>query len=381
MLSDPDSLAPPGTSQPVLRYALPVGNETRWSDLLAVLIATDPEPLIALLELDAAPKRVQVGREIAISAADRPDILIQNDGRTLAVIEVKVLAGLGPRQLDRYIEAAPDAERYALIMPAHLPIHLPAAGRWLPVTWESVLDAYQRSSNQWVVQTAVAWLEHLGDCIPAVGADTPWNALRPGEDFVIALRTRMSWIYRSIHPKSPIEHDLTTSSAGVSSVTRMCLPAQKDGYWVVLEAEERLPVRDYPKYAATVPENKVQGPSVRISLLQQDVITSAQFDWDYLLAMWPLMAAARADWVTASARPRAPHDRAGHQAIIAKGAPPYLGVGFGEGQTKQSAQCLFGARFQLPPDVTLVEVVKTLESTADLLINMADVIPPVPAQT
>lgn len=125
------------------------------------------------------------------------------------------------------------------------------------------------------------------------------------------------------------------------------MAARKPGYWVMVEAEERLPVRDYPKDASALSRRQLRGPSVRVSLLQQGVSTSADFDWDYLLAMWPLMKNARADWVTAAARPRAEHDRENYQAMIGGGGPRYLGIGFGEAQTRQSKQCLFGARFQL----------------------------------
>ena len=87
------------------------------------------------------------------------------------------------------------------------------------------------------------------------------------------------------------------------------------------------------------------------------------------------MAAARNDWVRKSARPKAAHDRVGWQGIVQRGAPAYLGIGFGEGQIKRSQECMFGARFQLGPDVRLAEVVEALEQTASLMVDMAAVIP------
>lgn len=62
--------------------------------------------------------------------------------------------------------------------------------------------------------------------------------------------------------------------------------------------------------------------------------------------------------------------------MVAKGGPKYLGFGFGEAQTKINGQCMFGARFQLPPDITLGGLVTTLEETAGLLLQMAQVQPP-----
>jgi hypothetical protein len=35
-----------GVQTPILRFALPLQSETHWSDLLAILIATDPVRLV-----------------------------------------------------------------------------------------------------------------------------------------------------------------------------------------------------------------------------------------------------------------------------------------------------------------------------------------------
>jgi hypothetical protein len=48
-----------------------------------------------------------VHREVAVDSANRPDIVLTADGIRVAVIEVKVLAGLGPRQLAGYQTAEP----------------------------------------------------------------------------------------------------------------------------------------------------------------------------------------------------------------------------------------------------------------------------------
>jgi hypothetical protein len=84
---------------PVLKFALPLGNEARWSDLLAVLIATDPAPISAVLGLRHDPSTLAVHREVAVDSTSRPDIVLAVEGGRVAVIEVKVLAGLGANQL------------------------------------------------------------------------------------------------------------------------------------------------------------------------------------------------------------------------------------------------------------------------------------------
>jgi hypothetical protein len=319
----------------------------------------------------AAP---HVRREGRGTGRDRIDLLVRDGDRLRAVVEVKVLSGLGRRQLERYRQAHPDADDYLLVFPERLPTHVAQDAGWRPLTWDQLLDAFTESPHPWVAQTAAAWREHLDIALPAVDATTRWNALRVGEDFVVAMRTRMSWVYDHLDPPAGIGHDLVESSAGVSWVARMNTPARDDEYVIRVEAEENLPVRDYPKYAGE--RTVVRGPSVKVCLVQTGVTTSARFNWDYLLALWRVMAAARADWVTAPARPKAAHDRAGWQAMVAAGGPPYLGIGFGEAQARRSHECMFGARFQLPADIELAAVAGALHATATLMLDLARIEPP-----
>ncbi len=342
--------------------------------MLAVLLATDPQPLGRILGLGDPLTEVSVRREVAVDAANQPDIVVEHVGQRLAVIEVKVLAGLDVTQLNRYLAAVPDASVYVLVFPERLAIDTADAPRWRGITWESLLHAYQGSTNSWVATCAAAWSEHLDRSLPNVGADTVWNGLADGEDFVIAMRARMSWVHGQLAPPAPIEHDLVASAAGVSWVVRLYANAQAPGYQVMVDVEENLPVRDFPKYAG--PESRQpRGPSIKVCLLQHGVSTSAGFDWSYLLGMWPLMNAARRDWVTNPAKPRAKHDQAGHQGMVANGGPPYLGIGFGEAQTKISRACMFGARVQLPPNVRLGDLTTSLRDLEQLILDMAKVDP------
>ena len=73
----------------------------------------------------------------------------------------------------------------------------------------------------------------------------------------------------------------------------------------------------------------MRGPEALVALVQEDVRTSAGFDWQYLASMWPLMVATRTDWLQ-TARPRAAHDRAARTAMIAAGGSAALGAGYGE---------------------------------------------------
>ena len=102
--------------------------------------------------------------------------------------------------------------------------------------------------------------------------------------------------------------------------------------------------------------------------------TSAGFDWDYLLRLWPVMDQARTDWAAPPPpRPKAVHDREGYQRIVAAGAPPFLGIGFGEAQTKINQFCMFGARIQFPPGSTLAEIKSEVAALAELTLKLAQV--------
>ncbi|MEV6236542.1 PD-(D/E)XK nuclease family protein [Lentzea sp. NPDC051838] len=359
--------------QPPVRHLVPLGAENRWSDLIAAMIESDPEPVAELLGLGDSPQRVVVQREVPVRKRDRIDLVITVGDEKRCVAEAKVLSGLGLDQLHRYRTAVPDAAHYVLISPERLPIDAAESSGWRSVYWEDLLRAMADSKVAWISETASAWLSYVDQAMPRLSADTRWNDLRDREPFVIAMRARMAWVYRRLRPPSAVEHDLVSSSAGQSWVARLYTPAKKTGYWIYVEAEERLSVRNYPKFAGDPRWGSVIGPSVKVCLMQKEVQTSAGFDWAYLHSLWPTMAAARKDWVTSSAKPRAAHDRAAWEQMVAEGGPRHLGIGFGENQARQRGQCMFGARFQLPADATLGTIAAELNATTQLLLDLAAV--------
>nr|MDT0659103.1 PD-(D/E)XK nuclease family protein [Micromonospora sp. DSM 115978] len=361
---------------PAIGFALPLDSENRWSDLLAMLVATDPRPLCELAGTDVDdPEKLLVRREVAIGSGNRLDIVVEHDGKPLIVIEVKVLAGLGRNQLKRYREAEPTAEAYLVVYPQRLVVDVAAAAPWRGLSWEEILGAYAGSTNAWVATCATAWLSHLDKSLPKVAANTGWDQLDAGENFILAMRARMSWIHGQLDPPSPIEHDMIGSAKGVSWVVRLLTDAHVEGYRVLVEVEERLPVQNFPKHADKSWQQPF-GPSIKVCLLQRNVKTSATFNWDYLLAMWPVMQKSRPDWVPNAPRPKAEHDIDGYRRMVDAGGPRFLGIGFGEAQAKMSGACMFGAKVHLAPTVKLYEVVKTLEDMYQLIVEMAAVAPP-----
>ncbi len=154
--------------------------------------------------------------------------------------------------------------------------------------------------------------------------------LQCGDNFILAMRTRMAWVYQQLRPAAPVT-DLVGSSSGVSWVTRMHVSTAQPDYWVRLEAEERLPNRVYPKFVGQQVHRPL-GPLVKVR----------------------------------PARPRAKRGREGWQRMVAAGAPSFLGFGCGDAQTRLTGECMFGARIQLPANVTLGEVVVELDSSGGI---------------
>jgi hypothetical protein len=81
------------------------------------------------------------------------------------------------------------------------------------------------------------------------------------------------------------------------------------------------------------------------------------------------MEQARTDWVRNAARPRAVHDREGYQRMVAAGALPFLGVGFGEANAKINNACMFGARIQFPADGKLAGISREIAAIANLRLT------------
>ena len=354
-----------------MRHLLPFDNENRWSDLLAVFIERDPRA--AAVAFDWTEAEVMVTREAPGEGKDRIDIVARIGGDLVGVIEVKVLGVLGRSQLERYRRALPGAECYALVFPHRMPVT--TTDGWHPFTWESVLDAFAASSVPWVAETAIAWREHLESSLPHVDSMTVWNEFNEGENFPLAVRARCSWVYNQLSPPVGVELMIVQSGAGVSPVVKMTTPAAREGYFIAIEFEERLDSREWPGTAPN-PAPSVMGPSVKVCLVQTGVGTSASFDWDYLLALWPTMSAARTDWVTEKPKKRAPHDKAGYLRMVAAGGPPYLGIGFGEAQAVKSNDCMFGARIQFAANITLGELVAAMKDLETLLQDLGAVAAP-----
>jgi len=356
-----------------LRFLVPLENENRWTDLLAVLIATDPVPAARPLRLgNITGRQVTVAREVRAGAGARVDLEVFVDGRLRTVLEAKVLSGLGPSQLARYGTAYPGAGTYLVVHPARLVIDPGAGSDWRAISWEVLLAPFTRSPNPWVAETSAAWLDHLSTVLPNVNAHTRWNRLRPGDSIPLVMRARMSWVYSRLKPPAPLVADFMASGGSKAWVARIQMPAPAAGYVVAAEIEDAS-ARSWPARFEPDGPNPVTGPRVWVGLRQHGVDGSEGFNWDYLAALWPLMRSSGNDWMATRPGLPAEHDRAAWHHI---GAPLGLGYGFGHREATKRGVCMFGGRIRLPADIRLGNLVDELQEVAELLLTMAAQRPP-----
>lgn len=268
-----------------LSFIVPGASENRWSDLLAVLLTSDPAPLASLLgvEFDTVRREVSVPG-LTGRAADRLDLLLLRAERPVAVIEVKLLSDLGPQQLTRYLAAFPDVGTYCVLHLGGLPVNLRSAHPWRSLTWEAVLDAYAASHNAWVSTTARAWRAQLAPLVPVVDATTVWNDVPDdGAGMELALRARVAWLSRRMDSWCEVDHDLDPSSGGGNWAVRMWAATSTPHHFVIAEIQEGMTAYEWKPDPARPYRQRLRGPVVLLGVLQDSVTTSAGFDWSLLL--------------------------------------------------------------------------------------------------
>lgn len=366
--------------EPDLSFVVPGWNENRWSDLLASLIQTDPAPMAELI--GAGPDTVR--REVAVPdetsrKSDRIDLLLTHGDRQVAAIEVKVLSDLGLDQLARYTSALPDAEARYVLHLASLPVNTTTTPGWHELSWEAVLAAYSASEHPWVAATAKAWLSQLDVLVPAVDEDTVWNDV-PDDPraFELALRARIAWLAHHLDG-STLEKDIVQSSGGGIWVLRFWADTAVSNLRVKVEVQKGMTAYEWRPDAAVPCRDRLKAPAPVVSLRLSDVDTSESFNWNLLrLVFAENVLGANGDplpdwpWQLTPANPRHPVDRAAWNAMVAAGGPKWLGKGFGMAvATKAYRECLFGARMQFPPTLTLGEIRDELLRLEPLVLAMS----------
>lgn len=367
----------PDPARPNLTFVVPGASENRWSDLLATLIATDSRPMSTLLgvDFDAVHREVVVGS--AGRRSDRLDLLLTHGSRRVVAIEAKILSDLGPQQLQRYGAAFPDVSQRRVLHLGRIPVDLRTAPGWSSLTWEEVLSAYAASSHEWVATTAGAWLAQLSELVPSIDSATVWNEVPDGvAEMELALRARVAWLYGRLTSWCSLEHDMTPASGGGNWAIRMWAPAARTAdHLVTAEFQEGMTAYQWAQQE-TPYRDRLRGPVVIVGLRQDGVTTSAHFDWELLHQMFAEHvlddeAMQHWEWQSTSASPRHAIDKQNWQAMVAAGAPRWLGKGWGMKVAQDQGSCLFGARIQLLPTQTLGELESTLRDIEYMVKRMA----------
>lgn len=359
-----------------LRFLLSINSENGWSDLLATLLEADPVTTRGLLGLEANVP-LTVRREVAKSrgrkASDRPDLIVESDGRIIAVIEVKLLAGLGAEQLERYWSYVPELDRascrFVAVSLQRIRLNTAHASEWQNLTWEELIACYVSSPVTWVSETAAAWLSHIDSRVPTVAGETVWNETE-NIDLYLALRLRAAFIFDNVAVPSGSVKSLLEIGSGGLYVAIVDAPIRGSSYSVRWETTESLPTQDVGRLT----DGKgLRGVEMRFFLVQREVTTSRNYDWDHLSLLWHtyLESETWIPWRKNPPQKRVQWERDGIARLEALGSPKFLGSGYGEGQAKLSGEVEFGARFVLPPTTTLAEATTVLSRVALIGSRMA----------
>jgi hypothetical protein len=215
--------------------------------------------------------------------------------------------------------------------------------------------------------------------VPAVDANTVWNDVpddAPGME--LALRARIAWLSRQLDCWCTLPHDIEPSSGGGTWAVRIWTTSRASGHLVTAELQEGMTAYEWKPDPNKPYRERLRGPVVLLGLRQDDVDTSANFAWAELHSMFvehvlDENGTARDDraWHLTAARPGDAIDRANWEAIVAAGAPRWLGKGWGMKVAKSAQSCLFGARFQIPPDSTLGYIDAELRRLEPVIARMA----------
>ncbi len=171
---------------------------------------------------------------------------------------------------------------------------------------------------------------------------------------------------------------MVPSSGGGNWVARMWAPASAPGHRVTAELQEGMSAYEWRPDPKRPYRARFRGPVVLLGLRQDEVTTSADFDWKLLHRLYAEHVlddhgAPQDDrlWQTTPPKPTDPIDRANWQSIVAAGAPKWLGKGWGMKVAKSGQACLFGGRFELMPNSTLGEIDAELQRLQPLIKRMA----------
>lgn len=357
-----------------LSSLLPFESASRWGDTLTALARTDPGMLARALgvhEVAQEGRTWSVHREVPWDRANLPDIVLRDqDGAVRVVVSAVVLGDFTVTRLARYQQTRPGADDYVVLTPRVFGERVPPEG-WRWRAWEDALAVFAGSSDLWSRETALWWLDEIQHALPSVDGATAWDDVsgrRVGRGIGASVRARLLWLDEQVPRVSGVERTLHGSSGDNGWILELRAATGQQGYSVVVECEEQLS----PRYF-TDPDAVPRGLTAFVALELSGVRSSRDFDWDYLLALWHVMSDSGQAWTGNPARPKAPHDLAGQRSILERGAPAFLGAGYGEKNAQDHGCCLFGARIRFAGDATMAHLRDQVERLSVLAAQLAQV--------
>jgi hypothetical protein len=129
-------------------------------------------------------------------------------------------------------------------------------------------------------------LSQLASLVPVVSALTVWNVPDDPAGFELALRTRVAWLASQMDMWCDLEHDIVPSSGGGNWAARMWASCSAEGHFVTAEVQEGLTAYEWRPDPDRPYRDRLPGPVVLLGLRQEDVTTSADFDWSLLHRMF-----------------------------------------------------------------------------------------------
>jgi hypothetical protein len=213
--------------------------------------------------------------------------------------------------------------------------------------------------------------------VPKVDSATVWNDVPddlPGME--LALRARIAWLSGRLDAWCGMSHDMVQASGGGNWAVRLWSPATStQDHLVTAEFQEGLSA--YFWKPTEIPyHQRLKGPVILVGLRQDGVTTSADFNWSLLHQMFAdhvldIEGDPQWSWQSSNASPKNAVDKANWQAMVAAGAPKWLGKGWGMKVAQDLGSCLFGARIQLEATHTLGEFEETLRAIETMVHSMA----------
>lgn len=357
-----------------MQFLLPYSNENQWSDLLAVMITADSQPLLDHAGIKAHRDEVIVKREVSKSRGDkrdRIDIVVSSNSesaRPLIALECKVLADLGHEQLDHYSETH-DAERKYLVC---LPLRkYPHPEDWTPLFWAELISLFVDSTDSWVTFTARGWLDYL-EKTSAVVDTSQWNQML----------SHFSTPIHDLQLKSAFlcEHanqGFTLGSSTAGGKPLLCLRLKledgkfvgKDVYVEVEDAIGRGTVE-----AEEGDQINVRGLKAFFPIWQDlDDPKHPEYEWEPLERIYPTLRDSGINWSGTSARKKKfADDEKNLGELLKRGFPRSFAKGYRDDRRKF---CEYGPKSEpLPADATMQDIIVFLNQLNDLAWRCKEVL-------